>query len=63
MVTADAMFTHTDVCAAIRQKGDYILYAKKNQPELRDELGHTFETATSGAFSPGGAAVLGRTGA
>ena len=60
VVTADAMFTHADVCAAIRQKGgDYILYAKKNQPELRDELAHTFDTARSGAFSPGATALLG----
>jgi hypothetical protein len=60
VVTADAMFTHADVCVAIHQKGgDYILYAKKNQPELRDDLEHTFETARGGSFPPGGAAVLG----
>jgi hypothetical protein len=60
VVTADAMFTHADVCAGIQQKGgDYILYAKKNQPELRDDLEHTFDTARSGAFSPGAPEAVG----
>jgi hypothetical protein len=60
VVTADAMFTHADVCAGVLQKGgDYILYAKNNQPELRDDLEHTFDTARSGAFSPHGAEVVG----
>lgn len=53
VVTADAMFTHTDVCVAIRQKrGDYILYAKKNQSELRRDIAAAFTAAESGAFSP-----------
>ncbi len=53
VVTADAMFTHADVCAAVQQKqGDYILYAKNNQAELRDDLAHTFTAAEGGAFSP-----------
>lgn len=60
VVTADAMFTHADVCEAIQRRGgDYILYAKKNQPELRDDLAEAFTTATSGAFSPGTATALG----
>jgi len=53
VVTADAMFTHADVCAAVRGRGgDYILYAKKNQPDLRDDLEATFAAPESGAFSP-----------
>lgn len=53
VVTADAMFTHADVCAAVQQKGgDYILYAKKNQPELRDDLEAVFTAAEGGEFSP-----------
>lgn len=53
VVTADAMFTHADVCAAIQQKrGDYILYAKKNQAELQAELVDTFAAADGGEFSP-----------
>jgi hypothetical protein len=52
VVTADAMFTHADVCVAVQEKGgDYILYAKKNQPELRDDLEAVF-TAEGGEFSP-----------
>jgi hypothetical protein len=53
VVTADAMFTHADVCAAVlEQQGEYVLYAKKNQPQLRDDLEATFAAAESGAFSP-----------
>lgn len=53
VVTADAMFTHADVCAAVRAGGgDYILYAKGNQETLRDDLEATFTTPESGAFSP-----------
>lgn len=60
VVTADAMFTHADVCAAIQQKhGDYILYAKKNQAELRAELADTFAAAEGGAFSPLAPAAVG----
>jgi hypothetical protein len=60
VVTADALFTPADVATGIQHKGgDSILYAKKNQPELHDELARTFAIATSGDFSPGVAAVLG----
>jgi hypothetical protein len=53
VVTADAMFTHADVCVAIQRKqGDYILYAKDNQGGLRDDLEATFAAAESGEFSP-----------
>ena len=60
VVTADAMFSHTDVCDAILERqGDYILYAKKNQPQLLDDLETTFSTATSGGFSPLPTAAVG----
>jgi predicted transposase YbfD/YdcC len=60
VVTADAMFTHADVCASIQRKqGDYILYAKKNQAELRAELADTFAAAEGGDFSPLAPAAVG----
>lgn len=53
VVTADAMFTHADVCVAVQHKrGDYILYAKENQAQLRADLAETFAAAQSGGFSP-----------
>jgi hypothetical protein len=53
VVTADAMFTHADVCVEIQRKGgDYVLYAKKNQAGLREELAGAFAAAGSGEFSP-----------
>lgn len=53
VVTADAMFTHADVCEAVRQKrGDYILHAKENQARLQADLAETFTAAESGEFSP-----------
>jgi DDE_Tnp_1-associated/Transposase DDE domain len=60
VVTADAMFTHADVCAAVLEhQGEYVLYAKKNQPQLRDDLEATFAAAESGAFSPLPAGAMG----
>jgi hypothetical protein len=53
VITADAMFTHTDVCEAIQQQqGEYILYAKKNQAQLRRDIETAFSAAESGVFSP-----------
>jgi hypothetical protein len=60
VVTADAMFTHADVCERVRQKGgDYILYAKGNQSGLRDDLEATFAAADRGEFSPRAARAVG----
>lgn len=60
VVTADAMFTHADVCDAIRGRGgEYVLYATGNQPDLRDDLEATFATPESGAFSPLPAGAVG----
>lgn len=52
VVTADATFTHAEVCRAIRDRGgEYDLYAKGNQEALRDDLDAAFTTPESGAFS------------
>ena len=60
VVTADAMFTHADVCDAVRAGGgDYLLYAKGNQADLRDDLEATFAAPESGAFSPLPAGAVG----
>lgn len=54
VVTADAMFTHADVCAGVlKSGGDYVLYAKDNQRELRASIEAAF-AAESGDFSPVG---------
>jgi hypothetical protein len=53
VVTADATFTHADVCDAVRGRGgEYVLYAKGNQADLRDDLEAAFAAPASGAFSP-----------
>jgi len=60
VVTADAIFTHADVCAKVQQRGgDYILYAKQNQAELRRDLANTFAAAESGEFPPLAPAAVG----
>jgi hypothetical protein len=39
VVTGDAMFTHRDVARAIRDGGgDYLLFVKDNQPELKAQI-------------------------
>ena len=53
VVTADAMFTHGDFCANVLEKeGDYILYVKDNQPDLKAHVGDAFTVAASGDCSP-----------
>lgn len=60
VVTADAMFTHTDVCSKVQQKGgDYVLYAKGNQSELRRDIEAAFTAAESGGFSPRASGAVG----
>jgi len=55
VVTADAMFTHADVCDAVLARGgDYVLYAKDNQAGLKADLEAVFAAAASGGFSPQG---------
>ena len=52
-VTADAMFTHADVCETIlEEQGDYVLYAKDNQARLRADIEATFAAAESGGLPP-----------
>jgi predicted transposase YbfD/YdcC len=51
VVTADAMFTHRDVCEAVcRGGGDYLLPVKDNQPQLRADIEAAFAVPT--ALSP-----------
>lgn len=43
VVTADAMFTHADVCREIRRSdGDYLLAVKENQPTLLRDIEAVF---------------------
>ncbi len=52
-VTADAMFTHADVCDAIAERGGhYVLYAEGNQPDLLADLEATFSAPEGGDFPP-----------
>ena len=52
VVTADAMFTHADVCEKVLQRqGEYILYAKENQSQLLADLKTAFATPGED-FSP-----------
>jgi hypothetical protein len=55
VVTADAMFTHADVCGAVLHRGgDYLLYAKDNQAQLKADIEAAFAAAGAGGFSPQG---------
>ena len=59
VVTADAMFTHRDVCAKVLEaRGDYVLYVKDNQAALQQDIHDTF-AAESGGHSPLAATVVG----
>ena len=61
VVTADAMFTHRDVCEAVLKRGGhYVLYAKDNQPELRRDIAAAFAAAAGGDLSPPAAGPGGR---
>ena len=61
VVTADAMFTHRDVCDRILDRGgDYVLYAKDNQADLQRDLRDAFAAAETGGHSPLATAVVGR---
>ncbi len=43
VVTGDAGFTYETVVDAIREAGgDYFLFVKGNQPELKGEIAHAF---------------------
>ena len=58
IVIGDALFCQRDLCEEIiKQGGDYIFYAKDNQPGLRTDIaaGFGFEAAarsTAAALSP-----------
>ena len=60
VVTADAMFTHRDVCREVlRRGGDYVLHAKDNQAALQRDIHDAFAAADSGGHSPLAAALVG----
>jgi hypothetical protein len=58
VVTADAMFTHRDVCAAVRRRGgDYLLPVKDNQATLQADLRAALEDGVGVSPLPAAAAV------
>jgi hypothetical protein len=53
LVTADAMFTQRDFAEKVREAGgNYLLYAKENQTQARNEIAYNFQAARYGQFSP-----------
>ena len=53
VVTADAMFTHADVCEAVLERGgDYVVYAKDNQSQLRADVGGHLRRRRGRRFFP-----------
>lgn len=55
VVTADAMFTHRDVCAAVTGGGgDSILPVKENQPTLLHDIEAAFAAPPAGLSPPPG---------
>ena len=59
VVTADALFTHADVCAKVLERGgDYAVYAQDNPTQLRADVEAAFAAAESGGFSPLADAVV-----
>jgi len=59
VITADAMFTHADVCDTITDAGgDYVLAVKDNQEQLHHDIRTLFE-GDGTSFSPLPAALVG----
>jgi hypothetical protein len=60
VVTADAMFTHRDLCTTIcRKGGDYLLPVKENQPTLLRDIQAAFADPPAGLSPPTGHAAGG----
>lgn len=58
VVTADAMFTHRDVChSIINGDGDYLLPVKDNQPALLADIRAAFTGPPAGLSPPAGFAA------
>jgi DDE_Tnp_1-associated/Transposase DDE domain len=58
VVTADAMFTHRDVCAAVRGRGgDYLLPVKDNQATLQADVRTALEDGADVSPLPAAAAA------
>ena len=59
VITADAMFTHADVCDTITDAGgDYVLAVKGNQEQLHQDIRALFQ-GDGTSFSPLPAASVG----
>ncbi len=59
VVTADAMFTHADVCAAVLERqGEYVLYAQDEPQHLEDVVVADRWPAADGADGPIGWQVV-----
>ena len=55
VITADAMFTHRDVCSEIVEGGgDYLLVVKDNQPNLLADIRAAFAEPPGGLSPPAG---------
>jgi hypothetical protein len=60
VITADAIQTHREICAAvIAGGGDYLLPVKDNQPTLRADIEAAFAEPSSGLSPPPGGAARG----
>lgn len=64
ILTADAMFTHRDVCDTITDAGgDYVLAVDDNQPELKRDIEDAFSAPADfpprPTATPGGARAVG----
>jgi DDE_Tnp_1-associated/Transposase DDE domain len=60
LITADAIQTHREICAAIVEGGgDYILPVKDNQPTLRADIAAAFAGPEAGLSPPPGGAPRG----
>ena len=59
VVTADAMFTHRDVCQTIRDRGGhYLVFVKENQPTLLRDIQAALASEAAEAFSPSAAGLV-----
>lgn len=53
VITADAMFTHRDFCAKVRERGgDFVLPVKENQPTLHSDIQAVFSDPPAGLSPP-----------
>lgn len=61
VVTADAMFTHRDFCAKVRERGgDFVLPVKDNQPTLQSDIRAVFSDPPAGLSPPTATVAFGQ---